>query len=125
MRDTPTAGFIDDQPTTLNGPFAVTDSQTYDTLIGQRTVPVLVPMKLTAHVDKFTRKDEARNWTAVADGRDATAIYCGLDRGAVKLAALDGTVLRVPASKLVEADRQFVLITQRLQKNPRADRPPR
>jgi hypothetical protein len=104
-----TSGWHDEMSVTLTGLFAVTETKTYDTLASQSTVPVLEPIDIAAHLDKFTRKDEAREWTSASGGHKTIAVFIGYERGAATLVRLDGKRLRLPLAKLSEADRKFIL----------------
>lgn len=122
----PTDGRLDGQVVQFAAVLGVTGTKQYVTAGGSsRTIRLVESVDVVPHIDKFTRKDEARNWTAVDDGHDMLAIYVGYEHGRAKLVKLDGAVLRVALKDLVEMDRQFVLLTQRLQKSASADRRPR
>jgi hypothetical protein len=105
-----TAGAADDGKLILQGIFFVAGTKQYATAgNSSRTILLLEPIDVADHRDKFTRKDEARTWTSAAGGHETTAIFLGYERGAATLVTLEGKRLRVPLSKLSEADRQFIL----------------
>jgi hypothetical protein len=102
-----TSKYADEDWMPLVGIFSLTGTKSYDTKAGQRTVPVLEKVDLGKHADRFTRKDELRNWTAKS-GHKTEAIYVRHIGSRMTLMNLDGKTVEVSLNTLVDVDREYV-----------------